>query len=498
MYKHLKDTTNSPITNKETYFIAWFKYFEKCIFCYNTLYYSNQYTGGYVKIHEEVTSYYLRDDKTCIKSKQQSTWYKSLQTKYISNHIYELVSSKISNLNIYFCEIDKRNRFSLCEDFINLIEYYNLILLQKLTNDEDIDLNEEYLILYYLDRICVNTDNKYDILSINCIYEQICKIYKNSKKIFKKQDLRKYIKNNHVSSYITKPVSGLYKFTLWYNPQNKQYNPEDTIYISENTDEYISISEENDDIKTNFNKILNYYIIHNTDSSRTNDNSCWNENTITTEYIINFIDNFVFENIIINTILSSWFITKAITNLMQNYKQINCYIINLILDPTLNRENLLIMVKYHKLYWELSKTKDVNDIQYDIVDTYIPNKTKESNRFITTNTQTDDDIIEYNCNGYIYCLSNQGYIDILKIGFTTRTLEQRIKELNKETCLVYPFKLEIAKKTNNCQKKEKILHSILHKYRVSNSREFFKVSLGEVQLLFDLIDGESNENQHVK
>jgi hypothetical protein len=77
-------------------------------------------------------------------------------------------------------------------------------------------------------------------------------------------------------------------------------------------------------------------------------------------------------------------------------------------------------------------------------------------------------------------------------------LEQRIKELNKETCLVYPFKLEIAKKTNNCQKKEKILHSILHKYRVSNSREFFKVSLGEVQLLFDLIDGESNENQHVK
>ena len=42
------------------------------------------------------------------------------------------------------------------------------------------------------------------------------------------------------------------------------------------------------------------------------------------------------------------------------------------------------------------------------------------------------------------------------------------------------------------------LRPLLHKYRVSNSREFFKVSLGEVQLLFDLIDGESNENQHVK
>ena len=46
--------------------------------------------------------------------------------------------------------------------------------------------------------------------------------------------------------------------------------------------------------------------------------------------------------------------------------------------------------------------------------------------------------------GLIYCLSNPSYQDVYKIGFTRKTLKQRLQSLYT-TGVVYPFKVEFAK-----------------------------------------------------
>lgn len=92
-------------------------------------------------------------------------------------------------------------------------------------------------------------------------------------------------------------------------------------------------------------------------------------------------------------------------------------------------------------------------------------------------------------DGYIYCFSNEGFIDNLyKIGFTLRTPCERIDELY-HTNTPFPFKIEFAKKVSNCQNKEQKIHNILKKYRANPKREFFKVSLDIIRDIFDIIEG---------
>jgi hypothetical protein len=96
--------------------------------------------------------------------------------------------------------------------------------------------------------------------------------------------------------------------------------------------------------------------------------------------------------------------------------------------------------------------------------------------------------------GYVYCFSNQSFAGIVKIGMTTRYIEERLQEANH--CGTWgpptPYVIEFAKKVNNPKEKEKVLHSLLEKYseRVNTNREFFKISVIDARLFFDLIDGE--------
>jgi hypothetical protein len=78
---------------------------------------------------------------------------------------------------------------------------------------------------------------------------------------------------------------------------------------------------------------------------------------------------------------------------------------------------------------------------------------------------------------------------LLKIGFTTRPMEERLQEANQpNTWIPTPFLLEFAKFVVDPQKKESTLHKILAKDRVNPNREFFRVDLDQVKLLFDLMD----------
>jgi len=97
-------------------------------------------------------------------------------------------------------------------------------------------------------------------------------------------------------------------------------------------------------------------------------------------------------------------------------------------------------------------------------------------------------------DGYIYCFSNPSMPNILKIGMTERTPDIRLKEANNADTWKppTPYKIEFAKKVINPKQKETTLHSLLSKYtiRTNPKREFFQVSIEEVKIFFDLIDGE--------
>jgi T5orf172 domain len=96
--------------------------------------------------------------------------------------------------------------------------------------------------------------------------------------------------------------------------------------------------------------------------------------------------------------------------------------------------------------------------------------------------------------GYIYCFSNESMPGILKVGVTERTPEIRLNEAN--SCDTWrpptPYKLESAKKVLDSRKKEIALHKVLSRYseRINPKREFFRITVEEVKLLIDLMDGE--------
>jgi hypothetical protein len=96
--------------------------------------------------------------------------------------------------------------------------------------------------------------------------------------------------------------------------------------------------------------------------------------------------------------------------------------------------------------------------------------------------------------GYLYCFSNESMPGIYKIGMTERSPSIRLNEANNSDTWrpPTPYKLELAKKVNNAKHKESTLHKLLSQYteRINPKREFFKLSLEEVKIFFELIDGE--------
>jgi predicted ribonuclease YlaK len=107
-------------------------------------------------------------------------------------------------------------------------------------------------------------------------------------------------------------------------------------------------------------------------------------------------------------------------------------------------------------------------------------------------------------SGYIYCFSNESMSGVYKIGFTTRSPIVRLKDANSSDTWRPPnlYKLEFAKLVENCKEKERIVHNLLEKFnsRISSNREFFRTSLDNIKIIFDMIDGEwyneSTDNEY--
>lgn len=75
----------------------------------------------------------------------------------------------------------------------------------------------------------------------------------------------------------------------------------------------------------------------------------------------------------------------------------------------------------------------------------------------------------------IYILTNEAMPEFIKIGFTTTTVEQRLKQLDT-TGIPLPFECYYAAEVHDAHADEKWLHSIFSDRRVRDSREFFKMN----------------------
>ena len=80
--------------------------------------------------------------------------------------------------------------------------------------------------------------------------------------------------------------------------------------------------------------------------------------------------------------------------------------------------------------------------------------------------------------GFVYVLSHPNMPGLLKIGSTTRQVEERVAELNAATGVPGPFVIEGVFPSSDPQTHEFAVHRALERARVEN-REFFKIELPE-------------------
>ena len=86
--------------------------------------------------------------------------------------------------------------------------------------------------------------------------------------------------------------------------------------------------------------------------------------------------------------------------------------------------------------------------------------------------------LDTNKKGFIYILINPSLKNLLKIGMTTRSPEERAKELST-TGVPTPFFVAFSEEVSDCQIIEKEIHLQLESFRYIKNREFFEIPLAQ-------------------
>jgi hypothetical protein len=98
-------------------------------------------------------------------------------------------------------------------------------------------------------------------------------------------------------------------------------------------------------------------------------------------------------------------------------------------------------------------------------------------------------LLEYTAiGGYIYVLSNPKMRDLLKIGLSTRPVQERILELSSATGVPAPFELEAYFVTMDPPGHEQQIHTALVEHRVKG-KEFFEVQIAKALHVAESICG---------
>ena len=86
------------------------------------------------------------------------------------------------------------------------------------------------------------------------------------------------------------------------------------------------------------------------------------------------------------------------------------------------------------------------------------------------------DISIYNMSNIVYILTNEAMPDLIKIGMTSMSLEQRVAELSRPTGVPLPFDVYYAVEVENMREVEDALHDAFLDMRINPKREFFKLN----------------------
>jgi hypothetical protein len=96
--------------------------------------------------------------------------------------------------------------------------------------------------------------------------------------------------------------------------------------------------------------------------------------------------------------------------------------------------------------------------------------------------------------GYIYIVSTRSNPKMLKIGYTERTVEQRVKEINSATGIMEPYGVRAVWTVRQAPQVERAVHDALAEYRVQLDREFFELNYATAfKVVGDIVQGSRRE-----
>jgi hypothetical protein len=96
--------------------------------------------------------------------------------------------------------------------------------------------------------------------------------------------------------------------------------------------------------------------------------------------------------------------------------------------------------------------------------------------------------------GYVYILSTRSSPRTLKIGYTERTVEQRVKEINRGTGILEPYGVRAVWVVQHARQVERAVHDTLAPYRVRADREFFDLPYGTAfKIVGDIVHSSRRE-----
>ena len=84
-------------------------------------------------------------------------------------------------------------------------------------------------------------------------------------------------------------------------------------------------------------------------------------------------------------------------------------------------------------------------------------------------------------DSWVHIMSNPTMPGYYKIGYTKKNPDERAKQISNATGVIVPMEVEWAFHCYNGFALEQECHHKLEKYRVSNNREFFQMSLEEAK-----------------
>lgn len=79
-------------------------------------------------------------------------------------------------------------------------------------------------------------------------------------------------------------------------------------------------------------------------------------------------------------------------------------------------------------------------------------------------------------SGFVYVARNASIPGVLKIGMTTRGVEERLRELGQSSSIPSPFELVGSFRCDDVSQAEADIHLAMDMWRVSKAKEFFSVS----------------------